>query len=192
MRKIIITESQLKKLIDETVEGLEISAYHGSETEIKTFVDEFVGADEANDQEGPGIYFTTNYEEASRYGKYLYHVLLTPRKLVDDNTPSEDVDPETLKTIIKSLPEWEYNAMDWDENPEIGLDNAVTSAIQYNDTEKDVFQQVWIEFFRYNPVEFVREMTKLGYDGQLIKKENETNHIIIYNPAVIEVKKIES
>ena len=63
--------------------------------------------------------------------------------------------------------------------------------IDYNETEKDVFQQVWIDFFRYNPLLFVRGMVTLGYDGQLIEKENGRKHIIVYNPNIIEVTNIE-
>lgn len=197
MKKIILTESQLKTLldeqtksIDEIVIGGEIEAFHGSETKIENFTDEFVGSEEATDQEGPGIYFTTSHDDARTYGKYVYSVILKPRKLVDE-TSSENIDPEELMGIITTLPEWEMNAQNWDEDPETGLFLAVNDFIKYNETEKDVYQQVWYDFFRYHPIEFVREMTKLGYDGQIINRET-VQHIIVYNPAIIDVINIET
>jgi len=192
MKKIIITEAQLHQLkrnIKETVIGGNIIAYHGSDHDFKKFTDEFMGSQEASDQEGPGIYFTTSRNEALHYGKFLYSVILRPNKLLDE-TSSKNIKPIELKKIIKQLPEWELNAQDWDENPERGLNVAIQSFIQYNDTEKDLFQQVWIDFFRYNPIIFAREMVKLGYDGQIINKENR-QHIIVYNPNIIEITNIE-
>jgi len=195
MKKIIITEAQLKTLLDEqikdigeTIIGGEITAYHGTDDKIENFTDEFVGTEEATDQEGPGIYFTTDRDDAGGYGKILYTVILRPNKLVDE-TSSNNINPEELVEIIKTLPEWEMQAQNWDEDPEIGLHMAIDGFIRYNDTEKDVFQ-VWIDFFRYNPTLFVRGMVTLGYDGQIIEKENGRRHVIVYNTDIIEVTNI--
>ena len=198
MKKIILTETQLKRLIDEQIKeigeivnGGEFTAYHGTDEKIENFTDEFVGTEEATDQEGPGIYFTTDREDAHQYGGILYTVILRPNKLVDESSP-DNINPEELEKIIKTLPEWEMQAQNWDEDPERGLRMAIDGFIRYNETEKDVFQQVWIDFFRYNPVLFVRGMVTLGYDGQIIEKENGRRHIIVYNPAIIEVTNIET
>jgi len=198
MKKIILTETQLKRLIDEQIKdidevvvGGEITAYHGTEDKIESFTDEFVGTEEATDQEGPGIYFTTDRDDAQGYGKMLYTVILRPNKLIDE-TSSENINPEELGKIIKTLPEWEMQAQNWAEDPESGLHMAIDDFIRYNDTEKDVFQQVWIDFFRYNPILFVKGMVTLGYDGQIIEKENGRRHVIVYNPDIIEVTNIET
>ena len=58
MKKILITENQFNSLIDEaTIKP--IIAYHGTNNKIDKFVTDFVGGQNAMDQEGPGIYFTT-------------------------------------------------------------------------------------------------------------------------------------
>ena len=61
----------IKKLLREGLinEGNNIVAYHGSREKIKKFTDKFVGGAEARDQEGPGIYFTTEEQEALDYAK---------------------------------------------------------------------------------------------------------------------------
>jgi len=179
-----------KYMLSEVVEGGEYQAYHGSETEIKKFSDEFVGAENATDQEGPGIYFTTSLDDARAYGKHIYSVVLRPRKLVDESS-HQDVDTNELVELIKTGPDWEMHAQDWAEDPESGIHAAVDSMMQYSENEKDLFQQVWYDFFRYEPLLYVRGMVKLGYDGELINKENGRQHIIVYNPDIIETTNTE-
>jgi hypothetical protein len=59
MKKLI--KQQLREsLLPESIAGGEYHVFHGSPTKITKFMDDFVGGKEANDQEGPGIYFTTS------------------------------------------------------------------------------------------------------------------------------------
>lgn len=182
---------RLRENINEVTEGGEYIAYHGSPYKIKKFMDEFVGSEKATDQEGPGIYFTTSFDDAAGYGEYVYKVKLSPRKLLD---LSEDkkIPKHILIKLIKMKSDWEMNAQDWAENPDIGAKKAVEDAYDYNDNEKDVFLQIWIDFYRYQPLEFVRNMVKLGYDGILIPKEKGRAHIVVYNPAIIQLMDIKT
>jgi hypothetical protein len=79
-------------------------------------------------------------------------------------------------------------AQNYDENPRIGLRNFIEATIDYNDTEKDVVQQIWYDFYRYNPIDFVRNMVKLGIDGIMVTKDNGVIHYIIYNPSIIKIQ----
>jgi len=176
--------------INEVTEGGGYLVYHGSPKEIKNFSDEFVGANEATDQEGPGIYFTTSYDDARGYGEYVHVVRLSPRKLVDESS-HEDISQEEIIKLIKMSSDWESHAQNWAEDPETGVLAAYNSLMEFSDNEKDLFQQIWYDFFRYNPQEFVRGMVQLGYDGQIINKEEGRKHIIIYNPNVIQLQDIE-
>jgi len=165
-------------------------AYHGTPKEINKFVDDFVGGEDAHDQEGPGIYFTTDFEDASGYGSYIYSVRINGDKFLDDENPASNVDVEELVSLIKMSEDWEMNAQDWAEDPEHGAYEAAHSAIQYNDTERDVFQQIWVDFYRYKAVDYVRNMVKLGYDGMVVtgyRDRENIKHIIVYNPSIIEV-----
>ena len=177
-------------MLTEVIKGGEYQAYHGSKTKIDKFSDEFVGKEEATDQEGPGIYFTTSLDDASRYGNYLYSVILRPRKLVDESSHRR-VNTNEIIQLIRSAPDWEDTAQNWAENPKTGLYTAVDSFMKYAENEKDLFQQVWYDFFRHNPIEYVRGMVKLGYDGQIINKAEGNKHFIIYNPDIIEVTNVE-
>lgn len=164
--------------------------YHGSKHKVDKLSDEYVGGEKATDQEGPGIYFTTSKENASMYGKYIYTVELNPKKILGKKK-STSVSKFDLIKLIKMKEDWEMNAQDWSENPEVGARKAAEAAIEYNDTDKDVFLQIWIDFYRYNGREYVRNMAKLGYDGVFIPKEDGINHVVVYNPSIINIVDVE-
>ncbi len=178
-------------LVDEAIENQGFIVYHGSPTEIKKFSDEFVGGDEATDQEGPGIYFTTSFDEAAGYadGGYVYSCRVEPRLLYDESE-EKAVPEELLLKLAMMAPDWESHASNFSPDPESGAHEMVAGAYEYNDNEKDVLLQVWIEFYRYSPVDFIRNCVKLGIDG-LIVNRHEAKHVIIYNPSIITVKDIE-
>ncbi len=176
-----------KALLSEAKSVKPITVYHGSPKKILKFVDEFVGGEEAADQEGPGIYFTSSFDNAGHYGEYVHTVTLTPRKLLT-TTPSSNKLASLINKMVLMASDWEMHAQDYDENPRIGLRNFIESTIDYNDTEKDVAQQIWYDFYRYDPVNFVRNMTKMGIDGIMVPKDNGIVHYIIYNPEIINIK----
>lgn len=171
--------------------------FHGSETQIKQFIDDFVGGKDANDQEGPGIYFTSSYQNARSYGPYVYSVKLTPNKIVSTKD-GQNAPLKEIEWLMKNAPDWKSTAENWNENPMLGLKLAAKDFIQYNDNPHQQFLQVWIDFYRDNPVDYVRNMVKLGYDAIIIDNlnsmlANETNitHIIVLNPSIIEFIKVE-
>ena len=179
------------KLLEVLAKSGEITVYHGTDKEITSFVDDFVGGKNATDQEGPGIYFTTSKENAYRYGKNLYEAILRPRKLLTESPRGGNI-PELMK-LAKQAPNWGDTAMNWHENPSKGIVEAIQSAFKYNDNEKDRFLQIWIDFYRDSPLDYVRNCVKMGYDGIVVDREsiyiNEPiKHYIIYNPQIIQVK----
>jgi len=178
-----LNKGNIQENLNETIKGGEYVMYHGTDHDITNFTDEFVGGSEALDQEGPGIYFTNSIKEASMYGKNIYKVTIKPRKLTDIARKSV-VSIANITSLIKSAPHFKDHLTNWGENTNMALRNAIVSIIEYSENEKDLFQQIWIDFYKYNPVQFVKNMVKLGFDGQMIKREN-ANNIILYNPNVI-------
>lgn len=159
--------------------------FHGSKHRIKNFTDEFVGARDAVDQEGPGIYFTSSWDDARSYGPYVYTVKLNSRKKVSTQS-GKNAPLREIEWLIRQAPEWEENAQNWHENPSIGLKKAAKDFIEYNDSPHQQFMQVWYDFYRYSPKEYVRNMTKLGYDIIYIERNNGVIHAIVLNPSIIE------
>ena len=190
--KTLLRENLLPEAAESTVE-----MYHGSPTQISKFMDDFVGGKDANDQEGPGIYFTSSWQNARSYGGYIYTVKLSPIKVVSTQE-GKNASPKELEWLMKQAPDWEGTAQNWDENPMRGLKIAVNDFIKYNENPHNQFLQVWIDFYRDNPVEYVRNMTKLGYDAVIVDNLNSLHalgenvkHIIVLNPSIIEFIKVE-
>ncbi len=193
MKKLI--QSLLRKTLAETIvkeiiSGGEYIVYHGTDSDIQKFSDEFVGGKDAVDQEGPGIYFTTNKEETSFYGKNVYTVNLTPKKLMDTTPINKNKWRMFTTKMLGSAPNWKNTAQNFHENPEKGFKIAVESMMDYNDTEKDLAQQIWFDFYRHEPVSFLRNMVEMGIDGIIVPR-GEDNHIIVYNPNIIHVLDLE-
>jgi tRNA nucleotidyltransferase/poly(A) polymerase len=183
----ITGDKNIDESLNETIKGGTYVMYHGSNHAFTKFTDEFVGKEEANDQEGAGIYFTTSEEEAGRYGRYIYKVQLKPRKLTNIAN-KRTVSVTDITRLIKMSPTWKEDVLNWDESVMRGLAKAIKSLFDYSDNEKDLFQQIEHDFFRYESRLYVQGMTKLGYDGQLINKDYEgITHIIVYNPEIITI-----
>lgn len=165
-------------------------AYHGSSSVINSFSDEFVGGKEATDQEGPGVYFTTSKENAIRYGSNVYKVELTPRNPVSTEE-GKNAPEKQIEWLIKQAPDWKETAQNFHENPNVGLKIAVKDFIQYNENPHQQFLQVWYDFYRDNPVQYVRNMVKLGYDSIIIENlrslftEENVTHIIVLDLNII-------
>lgn len=188
MKKTIKQMLRESLMGEEQIKGLEIEAYHGSPKEFQSFNDEFVGGENATDQEGPGIYFTTNYEEALMYanGGYVYKVLLKPSLMFGQDEGKRTIKASLLSKLVRMANDWKSNAQNFDYNPSVGLRIFVEGAFEYNDSDKDTLLQVWIEFYKYDSVNYVRNCVKAGVDGIMVNRYNkEGNHVIIYNPSVI-------
>lgn len=187
--KKIIKELLRETLLTESTTGGDYNVFHGSPKKIINFSDEFVGGKEATDQEGPGIYFTTSQTEATRYGENIYNVVLKPNLLFDQVRINKAKLRPYIKKLVMMAEDWEVSAQNWDENPIIGLNEFIEGCLRYNDNEKDCILQVWVDFYRYNPVEYVRNCVNLGIDGIIVNKDYDNiKHIIVYNPLIINKK----
>ena len=83
---------------------------------------------------------------------------------------------------------WKENAQNFAEHPIMGVREFLSSAYDYNDSDKDTLLQVWIDFYKYEGREFVRNCVKVGIDGVIVNRyENDGKNIIIYNPSVIQL-----
>jgi len=179
-----------KEMIGEVTET-GFDAYHGSESEISKFTDSFLSGENVIQHYGAGIYFTTNYENSRMFGNNVYKVRLDGR-FIDKETPAESVNIEDVIALMKlSDEEWEMEAYNYNEDPETGVMIAAQDAIDYADNEADVFLRVQSSWYQYQPLDYVRNMTKLGFDGMIVNAPRDwvgEKHIIVFNPEIINVK----
>lgn len=169
--------------------------YHGSPKRIERFMDDFVGGKEANDQEGPGIYFTSDINNARRYGEFVHTVELTPRAVMtkDHVDIRRSVSRNLLVKLAKAAPDWKRTAQNWDENPQRGLIACIDSIFDMNESVAEVFQQLWVEFYRHASVDYVRNVVRMTkYDAIVADVQaidnNDIQHVIVYNPMIIKMK----
>jgi len=163
-----------------------IKAFHGTPNKIGQFSDEFVGGKEANDQEGPGIYFTTKSDEALKYaaGGFVYEVDLKVKNLVSDEKAYDlEYLIEPVTKLIKMASNWKAIAKGYDD----GIEEMVGRYISMAQSEKEVFVTLYYDVYREEPVAYVKNMVKLGYDGVYLPAKGDDAHIVIYNPSTIHV-----
>jgi len=149
-------------------QNTEFVAYHGSPNKISKFEDSFVDGEGVTQHHGPGIYFTTSYENARMFGEHIHKVELSGR-FIDTDTSIRNVDPKEIMTLMKMSgedeDEWEMEAQNYNENPQKGIQMAVNYAIQVAGDEASAFFSVLNGWYQHTPLRYIRSMTKLGYDG---------------------------
>lgn len=169
--------------------------YHGSDKKFDVFNLSGINADNT-DQEGPGIYLSSDMEDARGYGQYIYTVKYAPKGIILDRTMklTKSDNSKAISIIKKYCEGWEDIAANWHENPTAGLNVFIQSV---NDAEEDrvgFWQSVWFDFFRYHPQKFLEGMAANGFDGLLLTgyrvKNNKIIHTIVYNTSIIDIIKV--
>jgi len=185
--------------IDEPIASKKISgdikAYHGTTHKINNFTTEFVGGDKAKDQEGPGIYFTTDKSETLDYAGedgYIYSVILNVNNLVSNESKHNlDYLTEKVTKLIKMSPNWRLVARGYNADVEEGVDEMVASYIKNSQSEKEVFVAIYMDVYQGNAPGFVKNMVGEGYDGLYLPTKGGGAHIVVYNPSIIKIVKEE-
>ena len=80
---------------------------------------------------------------------------------------------------------WKRVASGYDD----GLEEMVYKYVEQNQTEKDVFLSVFLDIYQDEPIKYIRNMVKLGYDGIELPTSKGGKHIVIYNPSKINLIK---
>lgn len=154
--------------------------YHGSNSVFDKFDLKYVGSASDNFQEGPGFYFTSSLEEAKHFGKYVKKYFLHIKKAVP---LTGKMKIREVKFMIQNAPDYLEDLTNFDEDPRKAFDMAVMSYSQHD--PHDGFQTIWNDFYKNENSAYLLNMIKLKYDG-VIKPNNSTTHVIVFNPNVIE------
>jgi len=136
---------------------------------------------------GPGIYFTTNFNQAVGYsgpGGWVYGAKINSDRFFDDNTKPT---AEFLRRLINKLPKEKRNIglSNWDENPDRALSLAA-KAYAGEPTMLAAVVAVRNDFFN-DSNEWTSAMVKCGYDGFIHHLGLGTTHLMVYNPDVIQI-----
>ena len=159
--------------------------YHGRTYAAQNFDLSKIG--NGFDQEGPGFYFSSDKTDAGSYahpGGQVATLKLAPRKVV--SLTAKPKRPEVLR-LMQASPDYASHLENWDENPKKAEQIALQSMLDQG-PQKDVFIQVWYDFFRYDSQVWAQTMVALGYDGVLLQKNDGVEHFIAYDPNIIQVQ----
>jgi hypothetical protein len=189
---------KLKRLIENvewpTTSPNEKIWYHGRTVDSESFSYDYVGGENAHDQEGPGFYFTSNLNDARSYAQHNGIILkceIDYKKLIiKSDTSSTKTNKKVLVDLINNSPNKEYTLSNFDENPRIAMINAVNAYLRYEDAF-DSYQILARDFYRYEAKEYLETLSKY-YDAQLTTKEGSMDghrlyHLIVYKPSIIKV-----
>jgi hypothetical protein len=185
-----IVRSVLRESVIKETTVASFDAYHGTDHLINKFEDSFLAGERVTQYHGAGIYFTTNLDNAMMFGNNVYKVKIDGR-FIDTKTPASKVDiKEVIELMKMSDEEWEMEAQNYDVDPDKGILISAKSALSYGKSQYDVFMRVQTSWYPYDPLGFVRNMTKLGYDGLIVDAPSDfvgDKHIIVFNPEVVTI-----
>ncbi len=162
-----------------------LTLYHGRNAIPFRFDYRYVG--KGNDEEGPGFYLTDMAEDARRYGRFVYQVEATFRKLVPNHGSLSAKQQQEIALLIRAAPNRDETLQNWDENPRVAFRQAVRGIIEYTESPHDAFMQVWWDFYRDDPTLYLVNMVKLGYDGVEAPFTGPARHFVAFDPDKLEI-----
>lgn len=164
--------------------------YHGSDHEISGFSLDHLGTGTNIDQEGPGIYLTSDIDDARTYGKNVYKVTanVNNAKILKDTVKSQ-TKASFIERLIKTCPDQDdlYN---WDENKSRGVYKAAESIIKHSDNYRKALEQVWYDFYRHTAKLFLERVTSKGWQGFKVPRAQGTIHFICWYPSILTLEKL--
>lgn len=163
--------------------------YHGSNVKITKFVDKYIGTENSNDEDGPGIYLTDDVTEARRYGKYVYVIKLNSTKVLPH---TGFISYQRAVKFLQKAPRYELMLTNWTENQADALKEVMFSMEeQRKNNPFEFFQQAWIDFYRYDEVQWARNMVQFGYDYGIADK-GVHKHYMVYNSKIISIIRVKN
>ena len=161
--------------------------YHGRSVNDDTFSLDYVGSEQANDQEGPGFYFTNALDDARKYAGPAGSILLCkikyviPRLLSSRAKPSDSV----IARLIKRSPDKLDTLSNFAEDPNQAYYMALRTYREY-DTAKDAYQIIANDFYKGNSTGYLQALRQY-YDGHLVERGLGVKHLVVYRPDIIQI-----
>lgn len=153
--------------------------YHGRSSTNTEFDYKYINP-EGLMQEGPGFYFTNSIQDAKSY-VYPRGIIITAK--LDLKPVKGKVKPDEVDFLIDNAPDLEYTLSNWDENPKKAR-SLLKEHILNQGSAREAFQQVWVELYRREEEQYLRNLIKLGYTGHMAPS---MERVVMYDPKAIKV-----
>lgn len=188
-----VKPENVSKVVDENGEPMVV--YHGSTAMFNEFKSKFIGHSTGT-ADGRGFYFTTdkNYAEGfkSKDGRVI-EAFLNIRDTLDYK--KKTIGKAALRKIIKEIDRAEFEAdgehyfiSNFGNYYDEGIDRVINEATESNydfcDTDVEIFNVLVTSGADFDlTAKTIKDVT--GKDGEIVPKDNNTTHFIIFNPNQI-------
>lgn len=157
--------------------------WHGRTTKSATFDLHRVGS--GNDQEGPGFYFSSSESDARTYAYPSGLILKCELRLTKELPRTGKVKSADLLKLLRAAPHLADSLTDWAESPAEAMRVVMAQLVERDPF--DAFTQVWVDFYRQAPAEYLRQVVKLGYDHSFVQRTAAVQHAVVFDPSSIRV-----
>lgn len=129
-------------------------------------------------EEGPGIYFTSSYQQATSYGPIVLEMELPSNFKV---MPMRKPTMKQLMALYEEASEEDQEIFlsNWGENitPQEALKH-----YSHQDNLHNAAVTLYGDLFRYDSDAYIEAIRTLGYDGVIVPKSYGVKHLIVWNP----------
>lgn len=160
--------------------------YHGDPIKRTSFAGQKMDRDRRSEQggneNGPGIYWTSEREEAQHYGSWIHTATMKTIKarILTDRIKAT---PTLVSNLIDAAAQErrESALLNWAETPGAALPLAVASYVGMR-TFADAAVAIYRDIFGYDADAWADAMTSIGFDAY---QPADRPHFIVYNPKII-------
>lgn len=173
--------------------------YHGRNVKNLKFDLKKIGGKNANDQDGPGFYFTDLESDARSYAVpkgIIMTVKHSLNNLIYERAPLNSKQRKAALQLIDMAPNMDDVLADWGYDPgwssrQDALDQMLDTLIRDSDA-KDTFLSIWYDLYHRDrkDVLYIKNCVKLGIDG-IVTKAGPATHVIVYNIKKVKLVSVE-
>ena len=134
---------------------------------------------------GPGIYFTSNEQDAKYYGSNITKLVLNNANILTKD--SRKLNAKQIEKILNSIDKEkiEFAVSNLDENYNIGK-RMLLKMIMNEPDPVEQLMNIWSSvFYHQNPNMFMEVMKNNGIDG-IAKTKEDATYYVIYNKEVLQ------
>ncbi|MFA5314218.1 MAG: hypothetical protein WC375_13030 [Methanomassiliicoccales archaeon] len=135
--------------------------------------------------EGPGIYFTTNQEDAKLYGSNITKLRLNNARILTED--SKKFSFKQIEKLLNNIDKEKIRlaASNWDENYNVGY-RIMVQSIMDESNPIDQLINIWANvFYHQHPNQFMEVMKNFGIDG-FAKVKQDATYYVIYNKEILQ------
>ena len=165
-----------------------VTVYHGCTRPLTAFDPAFIGSGTGHDTHGPGFYFSSDPEDAARYGLDSPEgELLTCEVDVAALLPTGRSAPRGgVEWLIATSPDLAEGLEAWGEEPRAAFRRAVP-VYQQHESAHDAFTAVSSDFYRDHAPDYLARLVAMGYTGS-VSDTSAATHLVVFDPSAIRIQ----